>query len=63
MRVSSWSAWLNVVHGPLFSDKELEIGQLHTRWQIILKTVLLKKHMSFTVTAYILRAQYELLTL
>ena len=27
------------------------------------KTVLIKEHMGFTVTAYILRAQYELLTL
>ena len=28
-----------------------------------LRTVLIKEHMGFTVTAYILRAQYELLTL
>lgn len=41
---------------------ELEIGQLHTRWQVHSKTVLIKKFIGFTVTAYILQAQYELLT-
>ena len=47
----------------MFSDKQPEKGQLHTRWRINLRTVLIKKHMGFTVTASILRAQYELLTL
>ena len=41
---------------------ELEIGQLHTRWKIHSKTVLIKKYMDFTVTTYILQAQSELLT-
>lgn len=47
----------------MFSDKQLEIGQLHTIWRINSGTVLIKEHMGFTVTEYILWAQYELLTL
>ena len=47
----------------MFSKKQLEIGKLHTRWQINSRTVLIKEHMGFTVTTYMLRAQCELPTL
>lgn len=47
----------------MFSDKQLEIGQLYTIWRISSGTVLIKDHMGFSVTADILWAQYELLTL
>ena len=46
----------------MFSDKQLEIGHLHTRWWINSRELLIKKHIGFTVTAYILQAQCELLT-
>ena len=36
---------------------ELEIRQLHTRWQIHSKTVFIKKYIDFTVTTYILQAR------
>lgn len=41
----------------MFLDKQLETGQLHTRWQIHSKTVFIKKHIDFTVTTYILQAR------
>ena len=43
----------------MFSGKQTTARKMADQ----LRTVLIKEHMGFTVTAYILRAQYELLTL
>ena len=52
-----------IVYCVLYVLCSRENRQLHARWRINERTVLIKEHVGFTVTAYILRAQYELLTL
>ena len=48
-----------VARNAMFSGKQTTARKMADQ----LRTVLIKEHMGFTVTAYILRAQYELLTL
>ena len=48
-----------VARNVMFSGKQTTERKMADQ----LRTVLIKEHMGFTVTAHILRAQYELLTL
>ena len=43
----------------MFSGKQTTARKMADQ----LRTILIKEHMGFTITAYILQAQYELLTL
>ena len=48
-----------VARNVMFSGKQTTARKMADQ----LRTVLIKEHMGFTIAAYILQAQYELLTL